>query len=183
MSENLEELTPNQRRALDKALAALETMAAMWGAEIRIHDVAQKLAAKPEADRAKSIAAFIEQAFIEGAYRHYLDRDPAANPELERALGGLKALKCVSLSIQYNDHVLIYQPIVDWLIENCGPNRLYEVTDDDRAEIVRTGECWTLRWYPDTPVGFNAVAAATLERCIEIATGAGHGEEGAQCAR
>ncbi len=85
MSENLEDLTPNQRRALNKGLAALETMAAMWGAEIRIHDVAQKLAAKPQADRAKSIAAFIEQAFIEGAYRHYLDRDPAANPELERA--------------------------------------------------------------------------------------------------
>lgn len=85
MSENLEELTPNQRRALDKALAALETMAAMWGAEIRIHDVAQRLSAKPDAERAKAIAAFIEQAFIEGAYRHYLDRDPAANPELERA--------------------------------------------------------------------------------------------------
>jgi hypothetical protein len=85
MSENLEDLTPNQRRALNKGLAALETMAAMWGAEIRIHDVAQRLSAKPDAERAKAIAAFIEQAFIEGAYRHYLDRDPAACPELERA--------------------------------------------------------------------------------------------------
>lgn len=83
MSENLDDLTPNQRRALDKGLAALEAMAAMWGAEIRLNDVSKVLAAKPEASRAGAIAAFIEQAFIEGAYRHYLDRDPAANPALE----------------------------------------------------------------------------------------------------
>lgn len=76
--ESLEDLTPNQRRALGKALSALETMAAIWGAEIRISEVAQKLASKPDAERARAIAAFIEQAFIEGAYRHYLDRDPAA---------------------------------------------------------------------------------------------------------
>lgn len=78
MSEKLEDLTPNQRRALSKALSALETMAAIWGAEIRLNEVAQKLASTPEAERAKAVAAFIEQAFIEGAYRHYLDRDPAA---------------------------------------------------------------------------------------------------------
>jgi len=82
MAEELEDLTPNQRRALGKALSALQTMAAMWGAEIRLSEAAQRLANyQPEAERAKAIAAFIEQAFIEGAYRHYLDRDPAAQTE------------------------------------------------------------------------------------------------------
>lgn len=83
MSEpNIEDMPPNQRRALSKALAALETMAATWGAEIGLRRVATMLAAKPEAERAQAIAAFIEQAFIEGAYRHYLDRDVArAKPE------------------------------------------------------------------------------------------------------
>ncbi|WP_425953021.1 hypothetical protein [Ralstonia pseudosolanacearum] len=71
-------ITSNQRRAVDKALSALEAMAAIWGVEIRINDVAAKLAVKPEPERAAAIAAFIEQAFIEGAYRHYLDRDQAA---------------------------------------------------------------------------------------------------------
>lgn len=85
MSEKLEDLTPNQRRALGKALAALETMASMWGVEIGLRRVSEQLAMKPEAERANDIAAFIEQAFIEGAYRHYLDRDPAANRELESA--------------------------------------------------------------------------------------------------
>ncbi|WP_375198981.1 hypothetical protein [Cupriavidus metallidurans] len=82
----------------------------------------------------------------------------------------LKSLTNVGLIIQHNDHALIYQPIVDWLIDHCGPDGCYDVTPDDRDEILRTGECWTLQWYPNTPVGFNAVAAATLERCIELAT-------------
>lgn len=87
MSEKLEDLTPNQRRAHNKALAALETMATVWGAEIGLRMVSLQLALKPEAERAKAIAAFIEQAFIEGAYRHYLDRDPAAQGERAQHAG------------------------------------------------------------------------------------------------
>jgi chromosome segregation ATPase len=72
--DDLEQMTPNQRRALNKALAALETMAALWASEIRLTDLSKRIADVPDAaERAKRIAAFVEQGFIEGAYRHYLD--------------------------------------------------------------------------------------------------------------
>lgn len=78
MTGELEKMTPNQRRALNKGLAALETMASMWAAEIQLTDMAQGIADVPHAsDRAKRIAAMIEQGFIEGAYRHYLDHKDA----------------------------------------------------------------------------------------------------------
>jgi hypothetical protein len=74
MTDELEQMSPNQRRALDKALSALETFAAIWAAEIRLGAMSARIAAVPsEAERAKRIAAMIEQGFIEGAYRHYLD--------------------------------------------------------------------------------------------------------------
>lgn len=78
MSEELEDMTPNQRRALSKGLAALETMADLWAAEIQLSDMAARIASVADADeRAKHIAAMIEQGFIEGAYRHYLDHKDA----------------------------------------------------------------------------------------------------------
>lgn len=74
MTEELEQMSPNQRRALDKALSALEAFASIWAAEIRLSELSARIAAVPsEAERAKRIAAMIEQGFIEGAYRHYLD--------------------------------------------------------------------------------------------------------------
>ncbi|CAN7607488.1 hypothetical protein LJR034_004638 [Caballeronia sp. LjRoot34] len=74
MVDELEQMTPNQRRALNKALSALETFAAIWAAEIRLGAMSARIASVPsEAERAKRIEAMIEQGFIEGAYRHYLD--------------------------------------------------------------------------------------------------------------
>ena len=81
----------------------------------------------------------------------------------------LKALQNVCLTIQHNDHALLHQSLEDWLFDNAREDGCYDVTPEDWNEILRTGECWTLQWYPNTPVGFNAVAAATLERCIELA--------------
>lgn len=72
--DDLAQMTPNQKRALSKALSALETMAALWASEIRLTDMAKRIADVPDAaERVKRIAAFVEQGFIEGAYRHYID--------------------------------------------------------------------------------------------------------------
>jgi hypothetical protein len=49
-------------------------MAAIWASEIRLTDLSERIAGVSDvAERAKRIAAFVEQGFIEGAYRHYLD--------------------------------------------------------------------------------------------------------------
>lgn len=85
MTDELEQMSLNQRRALDKSLSALETFAAIWAAEIRLGAMSARIAAVPnEAERAKRIEAMIEQGFIEGAYRHYLDHKDKCD-EIEAA--------------------------------------------------------------------------------------------------
>ncbi|WP_249188873.1 hypothetical protein [Burkholderia dolosa] len=88
-ADDLEQMTPNQRRAVNKGLAALETMADLWAAETRLTDMSQRIAAvADEAERAKRIAAMIHLGFVEGAYRHFLDHkdsQPAPAPADERA--------------------------------------------------------------------------------------------------
>lgn len=74
MDKDLEQMTPNQRRALRKGLVALETMASLWGVEIRLREMAARISAVDSLDeRASRIAAVMELAFVEGAYRHYLN--------------------------------------------------------------------------------------------------------------
>lgn len=83
----------------------------------------------------------------------------------------------VSLSLEHNPHRTNYETIEEWLKANCKESsqsspddcRWLTVRPEDRDLILRTGEVWTLQWYPDTPVGFCAVAAASLERVLEIA--------------
>ncbi|OMS46518.1 hypothetical protein AQ742_29580 [Burkholderia pseudomallei] len=67
-------MTPNQKRALSKGLAALETMADLWAAEVRLTDMAARISSvADEAERAKRTAAMIHLGFVEGAYRHFID--------------------------------------------------------------------------------------------------------------
>lgn len=62
-----------------------------------------------------------------------------------------------------------YQTVAEWLAEVVDGNRYGDVLPQDREEMMRTGDVWVVHWYPDTPVGFHAVAAATLDRAIELA--------------
>jgi len=85
MDDDLEGLTPNQRRALSKGLAALEAMADLWAAEIRLSQLAERIGAMTDIqERAKRIAAMIHLGFVEGAYRHYLDHKDACE-RIDRA--------------------------------------------------------------------------------------------------
>ena len=72
------ELSINQKRALSEGLSALEAMADIWSAEIRLSEMAQRIADAPAEQRPGTITAMIEQAFIEGAYRHFLDHKDEA---------------------------------------------------------------------------------------------------------
>ena len=43
------------------------------------------------------------------------------------------------------------------------------VSEEERQKALATGEIWVLQWYPDTPVGFNRLAASSLEAVVENA--------------
>jgi hypothetical protein len=73
-----------------------------------------------------------------------------------------------SLSITFNDHAGNYcsaaQAIdlglydhVDW------------VSDAEKQKARDNNSVWVIQWYPSTPVGFNAVAASSLDVCLDHA--------------
>ena len=40
---------------------------------------------------------------------------------------------------------------------------------EERSLALSSGDIWTLQWYPDTPVGFNRVAASSLKAVLDAA--------------
>ena len=72
------------------------------------------------------------------------------------------------LSLNHNDHKNIYQPAAEWIAENDWCDWKDE---DAKQRAVATNEIWTLQWYPNTPVGFIALAAPTLQELLAWANG------------
>ena len=78
------------------------------------------------------------------------------------------AHKC-GLYLEHNVHKDVYDSAKQWM-EESGDNYAW-ADDESRERAVLTDEIWTLQWYPDTPVGFYAVAAPTLEELLKLANG------------
>lgn len=74
--------------------------------------------------------------------------------------------KC-GLHLGHNEHRNYYQTVPQWL-ENYGEHFDW-ASDEARQRAIDTGEVWTLQWYPETPIGFQAVAAPTLEELLAFA--------------
>jgi len=76
--------------------------------------------------------------------------------------------KHINLTIEHNPHKAVYQNVEQWLVAEChdDPDK---VNPDDRAAMLATDEVWVIQWYPDTPIGFHIVYAATLPRALERA--------------
>jgi len=81
----------------------------------------------------------------------------------------VKLPKHISLIIEHQPHSALYETVEQWLATNDDRD-MADLEPEDREEILRTGELWVVHWYPDTPVGSCAVAAATLERALELAS-------------
>lgn len=76
----------------------------------------------------------------------------------------------ISLSIRHNPHAGDYRSIEDWLVDEQVIERYIE--PEDEAAIRESGEVWVVSWCPRTPVASNCVAAATLDRVLELARAA-----------
>lgn len=74
--------------------------------------------------------------------------------------------KHINLFIEHQPQATNYETVEQWMEHG---DEYADYPPADRAEMIRTGEVWVIHWYPDTPVGFHAVAAATLERALELA--------------
>lgn len=77
--------------------------------------------------------------------------------------------KC-GLFLQHNEHRSYYEAAAEWI----GQNDHYAWKDEaSKQAAIASDSVWTLQWYPDTPIGFYAVAAPTLEELLELANSVG----------
>lgn len=73
--------------------------------------------------------------------------------------------KC-GLYLTHNEHRDTYTPLWQHIEEDRADWR----DEESKKRAIETDECWTLQWYPDTPIGFFRVSAPTLEECLALAT-------------
>lgn len=78
----------------------------------------------------------------------------------------MKWPKYMSLHITHNQHKDYYEKIEDYL--NDGHIQPDDILPEDREEVIKQNSLWEVQWYPVTPISFYYVAAATLERCMEL---------------
>ncbi len=73
-----------------------------------------------------------------------------------------------ALYLTHNEHKSVYQTVENEILE--GRYDFCEwVSPEQREKAIATNEAWTLQWYPDTPVGFCALAAADLSVLLAAA--------------
>ena len=74
-----------------------------------------------------------------------------------------------SLHLTHNDHKSYYRT-VEQAVEH-GEHGYIDcwVSDEQRQKAIETNECWTLQWYPATPVGSCTLSAADLDVLLSAA--------------
>jgi hypothetical protein len=80
--------------------------------------------------------------------------------------------KCVSLSIEFNQHAVNYQTVEQWLNERRDSGTEVEwVSDEERQRAIDHNSVWVCFWYPDTPVGSCEIAASSFEALMAAVNG------------
>ena len=60
-----------------------------------------------------------------------------------------------SLHLTHNQHKAYYQTVAQSIEQDDhGYQADCWVSKEQKAKAIATNECWTLQWYPNTPVGF-----------------------------
>lgn len=74
------------------------------------------------------------------------------------------------LTLNHNDHKSLYETVEQAI--KAGTHGYGDdcwVNAEQRQKAIETNECWTLQWYPDTPVGFHLLSAADLDVLLDAA--------------
>ena len=64
--------------------------------------------------------------------------------------------KC-GLYLTHNEHRDVYETVEDFY------NPDYFVSKEEWEKAISEDNVWVLQWYPETPIGFNIIAASSLE--------------------
>lgn len=75
-----------------------------------------------------------------------------------------------SLTLEHNDHKSYYSTVAQSILNgDHGYTDDCWVSPEQKQKAIDTNECWTLQWYPETPVGFCLLSAADLDVLLEAA--------------
>ena len=70
----------------------------------------------------------------------------------------------LSLTLSHNEHENYYKTVRDSVDQG---DHGYEadcwVSPEQQQKAISRNECWTLQWYPKTPIGFKILSAADLD--------------------
>lgn len=75
-----------------------------------------------------------------------------------------------SLHLTHNDHKSVYETAEQWIADNDERGFAEWISEEQKQKAIETDSIWTLQWYPNTPVGFNCLAAADLDLLLEAAS-------------
>lgn len=76
----------------------------------------------------------------------------------------------VSLTLTHNEHKSYYSTVAQAIEDgDFGYEDAHWVSVEQREKAIATGECWTLHWYPETPIGSCLLSAADLDVLLAVA--------------
>jgi hypothetical protein len=73
-----------------------------------------------------------------------------------------------SLHLTHNEHKSYYQTVAQAVEEQSHGYKDW-VSEEQKQKAIETNDCWYLQWYPETPIGFNILAAADLDVLLQAA--------------
>ncbi len=73
-----------------------------------------------------------------------------------------------SLHLTHNEHLGSYET-VQQLIDDKHCDYTSWISEEQKEKAIEANDCWTLHWYPDTPIGFYTLAAHDLDKLLEEA--------------
>lgn len=80
----------------------------------------------------------------------------------------MKFPKHHQMYISHNEHRTNYESVEQYFSGGYGKRNKEDILPEDLKECIKEDEIWEIQWYPKTPISFHHVAAASLERCLEI---------------
>lgn len=74
-----------------------------------------------------------------------------------------------SLHLMHNEHKSYYQTVEQSIGNGDHGYKNSWVSEEQKQKAIATNECWSVQWYPDTPVGFCILSGADLSAVLDAA--------------
>jgi hypothetical protein len=87
------------------------------------------------------------------------DKPPMSAVLVARAFEVMLPAHDAELMLNHNPHLNVYETVEGWTSDF---DREDWVSPVEKQKAIATNELWVLQWYPNTPIGFNRIAAASL---------------------